>query len=190
MTVRVLFTHHWQTQPWKNGGGITHEIVRSDDADGTRWRLSIAEVAADGPFSRFDGIDRVILMLDGNGFHLHGVGANPQRIEQTLQPFAFAGETAINCTLVNGPVRDFNLMTRRGAVQASFDVLQLTGTRQQLQLQPDTFVYVASGSVFAELNEHGFCLDASQTLHAQGEAGFMQVSARGEHACVLLIRLR
>ncbi len=190
MTVRVLFPHHWHTQPWKNDGGITHEIIRADDAEGARWRLSIAEVAADGPLSRFDGIDRVILMLTGNGFHLHGVGASPARIVQTLQPFAFAGEAAIDCTLVSGPVRDFNLMSRRGAVHASLDVLQLTGERQQLQLQPDTFIFVANGAVFAELHEHGFCLDASQTLHAQNETGFLQLSAHAGHASVLLIRLR
>jgi len=189
MTVRILFPHHWQTQPWKNGGGITHEIVRADDVQGARWRLSIAEVAADGPFSRFDGIDRVILMLDGNGFHLHGVGANPERIEQCLQPFAFAGEAAIQCTLVKGPVRDFNLMSRRGAVSATLDVLTVSNERQRVQLQADTLVHVVSGALFAELNEHGFCLDASQTLHAENEAGFLQLSARGEQAQILLIRL-
>lgn len=189
MTVRVLFPHHWQTQAWKNGGGITHEIARDDDAAGIRWRLSIAEVASDGPFSRFDGIDRIILMLNGNGFCLHGVGANPERIEQRWQPFAFAGETAIQCTLVDGPVRDFNVMSRRGAVSARLQVLRLNAERQVAAITEQTLVFVASGQVFAELNGHGYLLSAEQTLQLQQEQGLLQLSAVQDSACALLVQL-
>ncbi len=190
MTVRVLFPHHWQTQAWKNGGGITHEIARADDDKGNRWRLSIAEVASDGPFSRFDGIDRIILMLDGKGFRLHGVGANPQIITEPLQPFAFAGEAAIDCTLVAGPVRDFNLMSRRGAVEASLQVVLLDRTRQSFALTGQTFLYVARGRVFAELNEHGYMLDVEQTLSITDELGSLQLSALQAGSAALLIQLR
>ena len=189
MTIHVLFPHHWQTQAWKNGGGITHEIARADDEQGNRWRLSIAEVASDGPFSRFDGIDRIILMLDGNGFRLHGVGANPQVITEPLQPFAFAGEAAIDCTLVAGPVRDFNLMSRRGAVQAALQVIRLDSNRQSFALAPQTFLYVARGRVFAEFNEHGYMLDAEQTLSATDEDGNLQLSALQPGSVVLVISI-
>lgn len=189
MTIRVLFPHHWHTQPWKNGGGITHEIARADDEHGNRWRLSIAEVASDGPFSRFDNIDRVILMLEGEGFRLHGVGANPEVIVEPLQPFHFAGEAAIDCTLVAGPVRDFNLMTRRGAVQGSLQVLTLTEARQSLPLAPQTFVYVASGRVFAEINQHGYLLDRQQTLCIDAETGPLLLSGVQPASQVLLIAI-
>ena len=194
MTVRVLFPHHWQTQAWKNGGGITHEIAREDDADGTRWRLSIAEVASDGPFSRFDGIDRVILMLNGNGFCLHGVGANPERIVTPLQAFAFAGEAAIQCTLVDGPVRDFNLMSRRQQVNATLQVLRVSAVRQTLPVSPNTFVFVAAGRLFAELNGHGYLLDAEQTLQLSEETGGLTLSAAGHDgsadAAAIVIQIR
>lgn len=198
MTVRVLFPHHWQTQAWKNGGGITHEIARDDDATGNRWRLSIAEVASDGPFSRFDGIDRTILMLTGNGFCLHGVGANPERIVAPLQPFAFAGEAAIQCTLIDGPVRDFNLMVRRGQVTGALQIVQLTAARQPVPVAPQRFVFVASGRIFAELNGHGYLLDAEQTLQLSDESGELLLSAAdnmagnvaGNAAAAIVISLR
>lgn len=190
MTIRVLFPHHWQTQAWKNGGGITHEIARADDEHGNRWRLSIAEVASDGPFSCFENIDRVILMLDGKGFCLHGVGANPEVIAEPLKPFSFAGEAAIDCTLLVGPVRDFNLMSRRGAVQASLQVLALSEVRQSLPLAAQTFVYVASGRVFAEINQHGYLLDQQQTLCIDAESGPLLLSGAQPGTQALLISIR
>ena len=103
---------------------------------------------------------------------------------------AFAGEAAIDCTLVAGPVRDFNLMSRRGAVQASLQVLTLTEARQSLPLAPQTFVYVASGRVFAELNQHGYLLDRQQTLCIDAEAGPVLLSGVQPGSQVLLIAIR
>ena len=51
--------------PWKNGGGVTSELARSPQADEFDWRLSVAEVATDGPFSQFPGIDRLLVLLSG-----------------------------------------------------------------------------------------------------------------------------
>ena len=63
---------------WKNGGGVTHELaVWPDGADlsGFDARLSMAEVAADGPFSAFPGIDRTLAVLDGGPMRLSFGGA-------------------------------------------------------------------------------------------------------------------
>ncbi|MFT7399651.1 MAG: environmental stress-induced protein Ves, partial [Rheinheimera aquimaris] len=73
MTVNIITPQQWQTQRWQNGGGITHQLCRKDDEQGLLWRVSVAEVATDGPFSRFDNIDRVIMLLAGAGFSLMGV---------------------------------------------------------------------------------------------------------------------
>ena len=64
---------HLPCVPWKNGGGVTREIVcypAGADIQSFEWRMSIAEVARDGPFSDFSGIDRVITLLSGNGIRL------------------------------------------------------------------------------------------------------------------------
>ncbi len=188
MSTNLITPVQWQTQRWQNGGGITHQLCRYDDANGMLWRLSIAEVVSDGPFSRFDNIDRIILLLDGEGFSLHGVGANPQVLDTPLMPFAFAGETAIQCTLLNGAVRDFNLMTRRNAVQAQLQVLAIGSTVQTLPLSTQTLIYIASGSVNAVLGTKRITLDAQHTLSLNNETGTLQLSS-SDNAEVIYIGL-
>ena len=107
--------------PWKNGGGSTREIVcRPPGAgmDGFDWRVSIATIAQSGPFSVFAGVDRVILLLDGDGVRLQSADGIDHRLDQALQPFAFSGDEALDCTLLGGPSQDFNVMTRRSALRA------------------------------------------------------------------------
>jgi uncharacterized protein len=104
------------TTPWKNGGGLTHEIARAEGAKGWLWRLSIAEVATDGPFSRFDGYARILTVIEGAGIALHG----PDHVLSALplHPVPFDGETPIDGRLINGPIRDLNLI---------FDPRQISG---------------------------------------------------------------
>ncbi|MDP2715916.1 HutD family protein [Rheinheimera sp.] len=186
MSIELIMPTQWQTQRWQNGGGITHQLCRQDDEHGLLWRLSIAEVASDGPFSRFDNIDRIILLLTGGGFCLHGVGANPQLLDAPLKPFSFAGETAIHCTLLDGAVRDFNLMTRRGAVQAQLQVLTIGSAVQTLLLSPQTLLYVASGSINAVSGAKHITLQAQHTLNLIDETGNVQLSSN-DNAQVIII---
>jgi uncharacterized protein len=188
MSIELITPAQWQTQRWQNGGGITHQLCRQDDKHGMLWRLSIAEVASDGPFSRFDNIDRIILLLTGAGFSLHGVGAKPQVLDVPLMPFAFAGETPIHCTLLNGTVRDFNLMTRRGAVQAQLQVLTVSAANQELTLSAHTLLYVASGNLDVVLGTQQIALAAQHTLSLRNERGSMMLSchSKAEVVCIAL----
>ncbi len=99
--------------PWKNGGGSTRELARHpahQPDDGTfDWRLSVADVAADGPFSSFPGLDRILVLLSGNGMALSGVGT----LRAPLDRCEFPGETPVHAVLLDGPTRDLNLMWRR-----------------------------------------------------------------------------
>ena len=112
--------------PWKNGGGSTREIgcwPPGAGFDDFLWRVSIARIAASGPFSRFAGVDRVITLLDGDGVRLQGEGiAHP--LDKLLAPFAFSGDAAVDCTLRGGASSDFNVMTRRGRLRAELRVLR------------------------------------------------------------------
>lgn len=103
--------------PWRNGGGVTHEIaVHPEGAglDGFDWRVSMAEVAADGPFSRFDGIDRSLAVLEGTGIRLCMSDGAEIVADATAGPAHFAGEAAIMGHLIAGSILDLNVMTRRG----------------------------------------------------------------------------
>jgi environmental stress-induced protein Ves len=114
--------------PWKNGGGVTREIVchpPGADMDSFDWRVSIAHIASDGPFSAFPGIDRVITLLSGGGVHLLGDdGQVDHRLDTPLAPFAFAGEAAIHARLLAGECHDFNVMTRRAVCSTSLQVVR------------------------------------------------------------------
>ena len=102
--------------PWKNGGGSTQEIAcwpPGADMNSFEWRVSLATVDRPGPFSVFPGIDRQIMLLGGDGLHLRGPGW-AHRLGQAWQPFAFAGDDAVESDLLGGASQDFNLMQRRG----------------------------------------------------------------------------
>jgi environmental stress-induced protein Ves len=124
--MRLIAPSDYRRMPWKNGGGTTFEVaVHPPGADWASfaWRVSIADVAASGPFSSFSGIDRHLVVLAGDGMVLTGV--RDEAIE--LRPYdsaSFAGEAAIESRLRNGPTRDFNVMTRRGAARAQVRVVR------------------------------------------------------------------
>jgi uncharacterized protein len=112
--LRILRSADYLARPWKNGGGTTRDIVVSppgaslDDFD---WRLSLAQVDRDGPFSRFEDVDRTLVLLDGAMTLQDRNG----RIELARnEPVTFEGERAIEATLAGGSTLDFNVMTRRG----------------------------------------------------------------------------
>jgi environmental stress-induced protein Ves len=111
--------------PWKNGGGSTREIVcfpPGAGMDSFGWRVSVATIAQAGPFSAFPGIDRQIMLLDGDGVQLVSAAAGiDHALQQRWQPFAFSGDAALDCSLLGGTSTDFNVMTRRG--QWSAEVL-------------------------------------------------------------------
>jgi len=188
MALQLISPNQWQTQAWKNGCGITHQLARSDDNAGMRWRVSIAEVASDGPFSRFEQTDRIIMLLQGEGFCLHGAEDQPVVLDKALVPFAFAGETAIECTLSNGPVRDFNLMTRRSDIKASLQVLSVSQALS-LQLAQESLLYLASGKLQVSFKELSYQLEAGQSLLCTDEPGELRISAGAESCQLVWIRI-
>jgi uncharacterized protein len=118
MATRIVLPEAFQAMPWRNGGGTTWEIARGrfDSerlAEGEwHWRLSLAEIAVDGPFSVFPNIDRLLTVLTGDGLEL-SLGAAPARILRALDAIAFPGEVNVSCRLLAGPTRDLNLMVDR-----------------------------------------------------------------------------
>ncbi|MFD4838934.1 HutD family protein [Achromobacter sp. NPDC058515] len=100
-------------EPWKNGGGVTRTLAA--DA-GARWRVSIADIDADGPYSCFPGYDRVSVVLMGQGVELRGDGEPVSLLPGA--PARFAGDAAYQSRLAGGPVRVLNLFVQRGAARA------------------------------------------------------------------------
>jgi hypothetical protein len=124
-TRRILVSDIAAT-PWKNGGGVTREIATGaapDPAGPWGWRISLAEVAQDGPFSIFPDTDRVIAVIDGAGMDLVRPDGSILPLDP-LQPVRFAGEEPLTGRLRRGPVRDLNAMVRRDRFTAAMEILQ------------------------------------------------------------------
>lgn len=100
--------------PWRNGGGRTRELLAWPSATGWQVRVSVAEIASDGPFSPYPEVERWFAVLNGAGVVL----SLPQG-DTVLRPgdaaIRFAGEAAPGCRLIDGPTSDLNLMIKRGA---------------------------------------------------------------------------
>ncbi len=145
MRVTHLNPSSYRQMPWKNGLGITTEIARRPQEGEIDWRVSVARVTADGPFSKFPGCDRVILALDGEGMILthHETGAVAAL--GALEPWSFSGDWTTSCALREGAIRDFNVITRRAAFTAEVSVLFLDGPRSIDLTAATTLLYCASG---------------------------------------------
>ena len=90
--MRHLTTADYLTMPWANGRGTTVELLREDGPEGLLFRLSMASVIEDGPFSILPGIERNLTVLSGPGFRLQGAGLS--LICAPLVPVSFPGDLA------------------------------------------------------------------------------------------------
>lgn len=99
--------------PWRNGFGTTRELVAFPVRDQWHWRLSITDIAQDGPFSCFDGVERWFAVLEGEGLRL-AIDGVAHLLTRESPPLAFDASAQTLCEIVSGPTRDFNLMVRQG----------------------------------------------------------------------------
>lgn len=115
---RVLPANTYRRERWKNGAGWTREILRWPQAGDWDWRLSVAEIEEDAPFSRFSGVERELVLLSGNGVRLRFDDGRSVELQPPHARVRFAGEDGVRGELIDGPTQDFNLMWRREAIDA------------------------------------------------------------------------
>ena len=155
--------------PWKNGGGTTRELIKLPHPhDPARFfvRLSIATVASSGPFSSFPGVDRTLVLLDGDGMALSFGGGPAVTLDRPLRPLAFPGEVPCEATLLGGPTRDFNLMVDRAVGGASLRIVQLALGRDVPTEAHDLLViHVLAGDIYMGRNT----VSAGETLLVESE---------------------
>lgn len=179
--IRTLRAADRTAMPWKNGGGVTHEIAVQPAAAGMDdflWRLSMAEVGQPGPFSAFADVDRVLAVLDGE-LALSGPAIQAVRLTAASAPFAFAGDTPIHGEPIHGAVLDLNAMARRGKVRIEMERL---ADADQARTGDAAFL-VALGTIDARCGDHAFTLerldclqfDEPATVAVSGGAGAMLV---------------
>ena len=114
MTVAVVRADDIVPVAWKNGGGLTRDLLCEPAGHDWRIRVSLADIDRDGPFSAFPGVERWFAVVQGAGVRL-AFAAGEQRVGPYDAAVRFDGAEAPGCTLVEGRTRDLNLMLRGGA---------------------------------------------------------------------------
>lgn len=154
MTVRILRAAGRAAAPWKNGGGVTREIAAGPEGagmDAFAWRVSLADVGADGPFSVFPEVTRVLTVVEGAGMELTAGGV-PLRADERFVPHRFAGDVATHGRLLEGPVVNFNVMYREALTDALVSVVR---GRLTVAVPPEATVLVVALDGTAVLEDTG-----------------------------------
>jgi uncharacterized protein len=198
--MRIIRPSAHRVMPWKNGGGTTTEIAidppAADVGGRFRWRLSIAEVERSGPFSAFPGYERTIMVIAGRGMDL-AVGGRPgRRLDRPFEPFVFSGGSPAECRLLDGPIRDFNLMVKRSSLRSRLEVLSLDASPRLLDLAAaeTTIIHCFDGTIdLAPLDGSSMgTLQESCTAildRAGGGGGTVQLSAPRGRATAAVIEI-
>ncbi|MBE3639685.1 HutD/Ves family protein [Mangrovicoccus algicola] len=101
-------------QPWKNGGGRTRTLATHPEGAGMEdfaWRISLAEIAAAGPFSAFAGVERLFTPVAGDPVRLTIDGETVPAGPETA-PLRFDGAAEVHAEPTGGPLIVLNLMCR------------------------------------------------------------------------------
>jgi uncharacterized protein len=159
-----LLPETYRQMPWRNGLGVTTEVARRpESSESFDWRVSVATVASDGPFSSFPGYDRVIVAIRGNGMTLCHPEPGTTVTLDLLQPYAFAGDWKTTCALRNGPILDFGVIARRSAFRPRVTILHLSEARDCV-LSPVSLVYALEGAATLHASGERAAVDAGESL--------------------------
>jgi len=165
--------------PWRNGGGVTRELACWPDSRDWIWRMSVAEVASDGPFSRFEGVRRWFAVLGGSGVRLR-IGAQTHELTVSSAPLCFDGARPVDCQLLDGATQDFNLMLRRP--QSSARMKRISGAGSFVLDRPKLVAVYAIDSI-AKVFFDGSCLELpAQSLAWQALNGGAVVRIEADNA--------
>lgn len=169
--MKVLRAKDYKRMPWKNGGGETVEIAvfpEKASLGDFDWRVSMATVASDGPFSSFPGIDRTLSILQGKGMRLMIEGRAPALMSAETPPLPFPADAATSATLVDGPIVDLNVMTRRGKLAHSVQRLAIDHPHRTESLGGTTLLLCHGGAVRLAAGETTADLAAGDTAVLTG----------------------
>ncbi len=181
--------------PWKNGGGVTHEIFVFPEGSSLvkgdfQWRLSSANISEAGPFSIFPGYDRVLFLLSGDGMDIF-INGSAVSLLSPFDSLRFRGEHSTTCTLVGGPVTDFNIFCRRASLICEYRQLTPKKEVERLFLPGDTTIlFCLQGEAAVEIEEERHLLREMDMMGVLEHTWGQPLSIRhGENSRLLFITL-
>lgn len=192
-------------QLWRNGAGLTRQLasgLAGSDArsravpaipvipniDAFDWRISLADIKGDGPFSVFPGIDRCAVLLGDSPIFLSGPSGSSYL--QPWSPLSFSGEAELHarCEPALSMPRILNLMVRRHTMRSRVEVIE---TRQVLPAAATLFVLIGGGEweftapAQAPLR---LSVDSAGIVHALAAGAVMQPCGADSKAIVVTLQ--
>ena len=184
--MRIIRARDCRSMPWKNGGGTTTEIAAFPEGASLSdfdWRISMAHVGQDGPFSAFPGIDRTLSVLTGKGITLAFGDGEAVTLDRASPPYPFAADRAVDGRLVAGPIDDLNVMTRRGRWR--HEVTRLSGSGPHAFLAADGLLVLVATQGLWRVRGEELAAGDSALLDAPG-----RLEAASEHDGDMLFAIR
>lgn len=176
---------------WKNGSGNTQEIARDagQAMDDFGWRLSIAGIEQAAGFSRFPGYQRIITVLQGQGMTLSIDGATTEPLLPG-DPFAFSGDSEATCELLEGAIRDLNLIYAPDRYRVSLQWIDVLKPQRLFSSATTLLLFSAAEQMAANMAEHPpQLLERHDCLQLNNDAGaLMEVvlyAPRASRCCLI-----
>jgi uncharacterized protein len=139
----ILKNSGYREGRWRNGLGVSWDIAQSGAAEAFDWRMALARLDADVPFSSYPGIDRIFTLIEGDGLTLDVKGFGALEAAK-YRPVHFPGDRPAACRLKAGPCRALNLFVKRGAFRA--DVMVTCHAKGDVVAVPAaTLIFIADG---------------------------------------------
>jgi len=144
--------------PWANGRGTSYEIASDrNEAGEWSWRLAMAPVNEDGPFSRIECVNRSLAVVEGAGMLLSVDRKKLQCLP--MQVVQFRGDAITEATLTDGPIMDINLMVRRKEADGEMAIVSDAGL-----LNSASIVVAVGGSVQVKSGELTIDLECHDSI--------------------------
>jgi len=161
--IELIRADQYTKMLWKNGAGFTLEIARSQGEIEFDWRISMADVTTSGPFSLFPNKQRIISVLDGKGMVLQVDDLAAKTLNQG-DIFAFHGENQVQSELVDGAIRDLNLIYDSAKFHARFQRVESTEEQTFLSSADLIFIFNSGSDTEIAIEDKVFFLAAHETL--------------------------
>lgn len=187
--IQHLDTADYKHMLWKNGAGYTIELARSDgdSLDTFDWRISMADVKTSGDFSKFNGMQRILTVLEGTGIVLN-IDGDSEHLK-TLQSAQFSGDSTTSCELSNGPIRDFNLIYHPEKWRSHYQWIFESASTDIFSSADLIFIFNQSPEPLEiEVDRQVFCLAHQQSLKIEQQKALKKLvlkSQRLKQTCLI-----
>lgn len=183
--IKLLQADDYIAMPWKNGAGVTKEVVKviKQGAADFLWRISIADIKEDGQFSTFEGYQRIISVLDGEGMVLNADGVSSRPLLQ-FDPFAFSGESKVSCHLLKGALIDFNLIYNPDLMVANLQWIIAEQAIRLFNSDDDIVLFNAGKKMTINILGEDIVLEHYDSLWVTQQSGLKELYVTSVDGCL------